>query len=383
MKIKIFEVSKYFTVYLIIQETLCFLIIYFFVGLPSLNVWEASFYQNFVSSFTWFENTNDCHPYLGYYNRSHKIEFHNSASNKDFKIAIVGGSVAESFGNYLLTPIGRDQLSKILNTSNEKENFNVINLAAGGHRQPQQSISTLLFMDKADLFISIEGLNEFLFQKLPCYPTTWNQQSIRYLPEVPIYRILIPKISKSIILTLAHLANSGLPSSRLAFYILKDKAYSVIHFLENYQISYLENKCLESADPSPNEKIQMWIRQIQIQHQLFGNSKTKLYTVFQPNQYYVDSKPWSESEKKLFEKNGYVANIVRNTYPKARSSFLKEQQTNVNLLDFTEIFKNHPEDIYIDRCCHFANRGNEILLNELSTTIQKSYEAFKANRTDL
>jgi hypothetical protein len=87
----------------------------------------------------------------------------------------------------------------------------------------------------------------------------------------------------------------------------------------------------------------------------------------QPNQYLKGSKPLSEVEKTTAidpARYGYFAPMLR-----FKAEFQALVEKGMTGYDFTEVFKETEDTVYIDRCCHVNDLGNEILAKAVVSRI--------------
>ncbi len=61
---------------------------------------------------------------------------------------------------------------------------------------------------------------------------------------------------------------------------------------------------------------------------------------------------------------------VKYCYPIMQAESSKLTGQGVAFFDLTEIFSNHPEQIYVDSCCHVNSSGNQIMAHAISQRIR-------------
>jgi hypothetical protein len=103
--------------------------------------------------------------------------------------------------------------------------------------------------------------------------------------------------------------------------------------------------------------------------------------LLQPNQYLPDTKPHSEQEKRqflLWEAQplpaDQAARVQLRTYAEeARRGYrmLQEEarrlpESGVDYHDFTMVYADRPETLYMDSCCHVGRKGNDILARKVA-----------------
>ena len=82
----------------------------------------------------------------------------------------------------------------------------------------------------------------------------------------------------------------------------------------------------------------------------------------QPNQYVPAAKPLSAAEReRAYGPHSGFKTVVEQGYPLLRAFNGDLPRPGVNYFDLTGIFVDHPETLYIDKCCHLNGRGNELL----------------------
>jgi hypothetical protein len=104
--------------------------------------------------------------------------------------------------------------------------------------------------------------------------------------------------------------------------------------------------------------------------------------LLQPNQYVEGSKPLSEKEKAVAvnSRNPWGTH-AREGYESLQSHGGRLVQEGVAFRDFSLIFKDHPEDLYVDDCCHLGLAGVAILAEHLAKILRfrSSVLSFKSS----
>jgi hypothetical protein len=88
----------------------------------------------------------------------------------------------------------------------------------------------------------------------------------------------------------------------------------------------------------------------------------------------ISSVPWSMDEIRFRMCGAIVYEISRLV---AYGKQLKE--SGIAFYDFSLIFKDIPEDIYEDDCCHFGLLGNAILAKQLAELIHTDFKQLLEN----
>ena len=371
---------------------------------------KAQEYANFEKSDV------SIHPYIGYVNNPEVVSSkdHSGVSISDYGfidtqspihiknpneiiIGITGGSVAAWF--FIQS---RDDLEKALRQSPffQSKKITFVNTALGGYKQPQQLIALTYLLSlgaKFDIIINLDGYNDLVLPIIenipksvnPYYPRNWyiisqntparNSNSIaKKAFSIEEKRIYLAKLMESSLL-------QGNILSRVVW-------FNYDRFLENsinrLQQTYLNQTILKTSFATsgpqfllpPNENdtyllmAKVWAQASNQMHLLSSGNGIKYFHFLQPNQYVPNTKILSKEEMKVaFDSSYPLGLIVKNGYKLMQSEGQLLRRNGVNYHDLTGIFKNTPESIYVDVCCHLNKHGNKILANQIAKTIISSY----------
>jgi hypothetical protein len=118
--------------------------------------------------------------------------------------------------------------------------------------------------------------------------------------------------------------------------------------------------------------VQIWEASSRQMRALCDANDIRYYHFLQPNQYVPGSKPLDEKEMKTAfrENHPYRAGVAQG-YPLLREAGKRLRAAGENFADLTEVFAATPEPIYTDDCCHFGERGNEIMAAKIAETIMR------------
>lgn len=354
-------------------------VLYLFVGGDDFVKTEADYYQRVQSKFTWFDRGYEYHPFLGYYGLKMKQDLEDINPNA-FRVGILGGSMAEMFAGYFRLPEGKKELEGWVKSEGFDRPIQIVNLAGGGYRQPHQAITTVLYRDRADLFLSIEGFNEIDSRKMPCKPFFWPFQSMRFSPDGDTFPPLLINFWKGTILLTTFLADHGVPSLRLFFYVFENQPFRWAQRLSQYRVDGFRNcpSSEQSDHASKDSVINYWMEQLKNHHRQFQGSEKSLYTFFQPNQFLPETKPWSENERAIFKRAGKAfQDHIEDRYGEAHKRFVAESANQPNWIDLAGIFSSVQEDVYVDECCHVGDRGNSLIFERLKPIIRREFENHK------
>lgn len=311
-------------------------------------------------------------------------------------IGIFGGSVSSGIMN---RSRNKDELKKMLKESDEFSGKEIMFLQfnVGGYKQPQQlqALSYFLAMGaQFDFVVNIDGFNEVALpfsENYPIninlsYPRSWHQLVRDYKadPELMQSILVLDKLSKKHKsyqerLELSYLRNSNLVS--LVWRILDSKTQielqkqrDIFNELvstqkDSFEVSGAQMR-FQTIDEVAEEMSRIWKESSLIMHQISQERDITYIHILQPNQYYSHSKPLNqeELESAYFEGSQYGRGVELG-YPLLRrdGEWLRDQ--GVIFYDWTMLFKDHSETLYVDICCHFNYEGYSLLQDELVKVI--------------
>jgi len=323
-----------------------------------------------LTSHPFFGFTNSCSPwqekgFLKEHSREQNSEY---ADTGKFRLLVLGGSVASHLSR-------RTSLEELLNKQIEKsprlkslypDGAIVMNTAQGGYKQPQQlNILNFLLVTgyRFDAVINVAGFNEIALPIAENYPLgistsmprkhtyTEYRDSLFFNPFSyysfirPIYNLLPPRLSAVIgfmnpdaaakKLQLAKPYSFDLPPSLIQAHFDALNIYQEASFL-SYQISSIY--------------------------------KIPYYEIMQPNQYVEGSKPMSNQESSVaINENHPYASPIKKIYQKISPGEFSIPTDNV--LDARMLFKQRPEQLYSDDCCHLNSKGMKLLASYIARSI--------------
>ncbi len=290
------------------------------------------------------------HPYLTY-ERKKSVK---KVDSRAIRIGIVGGSVAEEFALFL------DESGKATYQGRPVE---FVKLAVAGYRQPQQLIQTVLYTEKADMFISIEGYNEALDFHYSCLPSDWSFASHNFgNMDSSIYKLLTFALKYSIG-ALVRLS-SHINTAKLIVHRMTPSLIDNYFRLSSNHVESTRQNCSKSEYESIMQERFSYGRLKKFLSRSKGFSQIankKHFVFFQPSHYISNSKPLSEEEEGWVKNNKYRVSTEKKIVH-ARETYRTVFRGSQYFLDLTSIFKNTKETTYRDSCCHLNSLGNHIML---------------------
>ena len=212
--------------------------------------WEQHLLPQKIKTMTWFDNGYEYHPYLSYYHKnSIDLLEPTSSVSTEVRIGILGGSVAWNFATYLKSKVGKIELGNLLSEYNLAVQLKVFNISAGGYRQPQQLLASILFGEQVDFFVSIEGFNELTSNGIPCKPYAWNRQSLRFSPSQTGWKDRLVKIGKGTFLNMNYLAQYNIATAKLLLYMTGTAIHNSMRRIEYQKHDGLKETCKGQEHP--------------------------------------------------------------------------------------------------------------------------------------
>lgn len=321
---------------------------------------------------TWMD-PYETHPYFGYV---HPRTYRNAVATLgtrtegDYVIGVLGGSVAENFANFLLQhPDYQARFRDVIPQVGDRT-IRIVNLAAGGYKQPQQFFIASFFLDKLDCLVTLDGFNDVTSQDFtPLYPMEFPVLSLRLYAHGAAATALrtFGNALKWLYTRMEALPLKLTVVSRSHLYFVfwqtvHPLLYGAIQFVDDrfYASAVGRRRPSEPAAGSAEQKLAIWRRFTLLQaHLAKAVGKPALFFV-QPSQYLRGSKPLSEEERRRAF-NPVGADAVDRGMRLARGAVPELRQSGVQIFDVTHAFVDVEETLYVDACCHFNAHGNQIL----------------------
>ncbi len=310
-------------------------------------------------------------------------------------IALTGGSAALDLflrkGDLL-----EDELRRLPGLPVEKARL--FSLALGGFKQPQQLLALNLFLALGapiGMVINLDGFNEIALPLAenapsgvtPLFPRNWKAYAMKGSnPAVAatineIFRIRestekwrgffshFPLDRSNLGLTLWHLKWSRNNTKRLRLEerirteMAADGPLSYQQRGPSYQPESDEQVLVHSAD--------LWMRASERMARLCDAEGIDYFHFLQPNQHLPGSKRLTDWEKRFAVAGPQYPHVqaVAEGYPLLIERGERLAREGVSFFDLTGLFRDVEETAYSDACCHYNDRGNEILARAIAAKI--------------
>jgi hypothetical protein len=105
-------------------------------------------------------------------------------------------------------------------------------------------------------------------------------------------------------------------------------------------------------------------------HTMLAARGVPYFHILQPNQYFTSRTFGNEEAKVARSAASPFKRSVEVGYPVLiAESASGIQRTSVNFLNAVGIFDREPAAVYLDDCCHYTLRGNQLLANAIARQI--------------
>lgn len=313
-------------------------------------------------------------------------------------VAIFGGSMAEQ-----LASRAGDVLARGLGATGcfGDRQFEIINLALPGMKQPQQLMTLNYFLSLGadiDLAITLDGFNEIVLPivenvpqgTFPFYPRSWmfqvaersNVDLLRKIGAIVVVESnrrelaeafarwpLRASVTVNWIWLQWDRALEGRIAMRRAALILGkngNRGAATGYLARGPQRRYASDA--ERFDDLATH----WERSTRIFSNLARSEGIASFHFLQPNQRVPGGKPFGAEERRIALPLVHpYAPPTREGYPRLRAAGIRLRAKGVHFEDLTRIYAGIGEPLYIDDCCHVNDRGSAIMAREIVRVIER------------
>jgi hypothetical protein len=315
----------------------------------------------------------------------HNYPFTRTSANQ-FIIGVLGGSVGAWF-----CQVGVHRLIDDLKANSYFKTKDIVPLCLSheGYKQPQQLLVLSYFLSIGqtfDLILNIDGFNEVALSSLNnqrgldiSMPSAMHLEPLVILvnqatltPDRLRSLAAISQYKERINHLVGRLQQNRIAAINFALERLHRSA-TVSYQAETAHFSGLpstpSNASLILATPSVTKRdeaqaladaVKSWSDASVMMQAILAARGVPYLHVLQPNQYFTNRLFSVEEHKVARSDASPFKNGAEKGYPLlvAASEGLK---TRVNFLDATGLFEREPAAVYIDDCCHYTLRGNQLL----------------------
>jgi hypothetical protein len=318
--------------------------------------------------------------------------------DKHLLVAVVGGSFAAQM---TMASAARLEAALAAAPRFRGREVRVFNLAMGGMKEPQQLATFAWFTSlgaEFDLVLNIDGNNELtLAQKnfelgvYPFYSGLWHFH-LAQLPDPEVSRLLGRKelfddLRRGLATRSARLAWSPLAS---LLWTLSDRWLATRSDLQSVAIDQrIAERATARGEKLPDfvagppyrghtpeqalaDFVTMWGRSSELLESFVESRGGEYHHFLQPNQYVADSKPMSEAERRIAYVDAKNRQVVAAGYPLLRTEGTRLAAQGLPFTDLTQIFRDRPEPLYVDSCCHLNVRGYDLTVDAIAAVLSES-----------
>ncbi len=277
-----------------------------------------------------------------------------------------------------------------------------LNTCIGGYKQPQQLMVLNFLMGMGayyDIVVNIDGFNEIVLpaavnipQKVnPFFPRggSWldgiksspDEDTLRTVGKIALYEenragwaqfMNYPILRHSVTLNLLwklydRSALNHLQQIRAELQSTQRRDMDIKLNGPEFQYETENDMYKQLADFWKNCSIQM--------HDLCKGKKSRYFHILQPNQYVENSKPFSPEEQSRYLNNQRYQEPANQGYHYLINAGEELIDRGVYFCDLTMLFKDEPETVYSDNCCHFNSRGLEAIGKAIGDFIVNAYQS--------
>jgi hypothetical protein len=302
-------------------------------------------------------------------------------TKNDYVVGVFGGSVSAYF-----TVAGKQALIQTLKAhpSFRDKNVVVLNFAQCGFKQPQQLLILAYFVaqgQRFDAIVNLDGFNEAALAhqnwgsggdiSMPrAYPGALIQRLSRLSDEQVAWEAEIRRLRRR--KAAAHDVKTSTRSALL---------YAVATSVEALVESRIETK-LEDRPSTPPEQgpdfatgtrqsgdagavadqmVDLWSNGSEAMQTLAVSRGSIYLHVLQPNQYFTRRR-FDPTERRIAIREDHpYAESVEKLYPLMLARIPSLRESGLNIVSAIDIFDSEKQQVYIDNCCHYTARGNELL----------------------
>jgi len=312
-------------------------------------------------------------------------------------VGITGGSVAESFATRGLDTLGRELMRSPRFAGRELVG---VNLAVGGYKQPQQLMVLAYILalgGELDLLINLDGFNEVVLHRSDnqragvhyAFPRAWALLSleaadVELLSRVGRVAYLETDRKKTACAFLQSPARFSVTGSLLWQFRASRAQRRILDANVEVNAHRPARRSFRSMGPAHRfandaelltELARLWKHGSTQLAKLCEANDIAYFHFLQPNQYAGDFKPMGPRERKIaFDPASLYAQLAREGYPYLTAAGADLADSDVHFRDLTRMFTEIQDPVYEDSCCHFNERGNRLLAEEMARFVMRELE---------
>jgi len=314
-----------------------------------------------------------------------------------FLLGIIGGSVAQQFSFR-----GADALIRRLKQSERFQGvtIDIVRLSFAGFKEPQQLMTlnyVLALGGQLDGLINIDGFNEVALPTcenqddiFAAYPRLWNTLTINLVDprhSAEAYRLLeLRALRQEAARAMLDSPLRWSPTRNLLWKIRDSYLAKKLLVLANVVFTKEREQGRAFATAGPPQLYHSEKERYPQLAELWANGSRQLdylcranhiayVHVLQPNQYVPDSKSLGPLEMSVaYHDDNCYASGVKGGYPELLRAGEKLRAEGVDFHDLTRLFAAFGDPIYVDACCHYNQKGNDLLAEAVAEALLANLE---------
>jgi hypothetical protein len=303
-----------------------------------------------------------------------------------YVVAVFGGSVAQWFALQ-----GAQTLAASPALAGRR--LVLLNFANASYKQPQQALLLQFLLasgQRLDAVVNIDGFNEIALGAMNAdagvsvaMPSVQNMAPLAALAPLDADETRLSQLAelygarRRLVAAQTGADTHGLATGwafdRLRAALLARRVDTLAQALSSAKPAASLVALLPATDPTAalDQAVQLWARSSTLMRQTLAARGIPYLHVVQPNQYH-GSRPMSQAEARIARSSASVyAKYVVAGYPKLLEAARSLQAGGENLLDATTVFDATAETVYADDCCHYNQRGNELLARAVAQALHR------------
>jgi hypothetical protein len=317
-------------------------------------------------------------------------------SDHEFVIGLFGGSVGAWF-----CQVGAPRLVDVLGRRQFFHGKTIVALCFSheGYKQPQQALLLTYFLSlgqRFDLVVNIDGFNEVALSRVNdengvdlSMPSTMHLDALRTLIDGTT---MTAEKLQSLTAIEGHRARMNTVAARLnatrfaAVFVPLERYYRVVearYASERVRFASLPPAAAGGsalhitpriarggADRFFDEVAQLWLRASDTMRDALARHGAAYVHVLQPNQYFTKRRFGADEEKVALNSASPFKPGAEQGYPKLLAAIApKDGSARPRVFDATALFDAEPAAVYVDDCCHYTLRGNELLADFVARAV--------------
>lgn len=309
-------------------------------------------------------------------------------SDREFIVGIFGGSVAAWF-----CQLGAPRVAQSLGARPFFRDRTIVPLCFSheGYKQPQQALLLTYFLSigqQFDLVVNIDGFNEVALSRVNdeagldmSMPSAMHLEGLRNLIDGAT---MTSEKVQSLAAIEGHRQRMNTVAARLnrawsaTVFVALERYYRLVE--ARYQAERVRFAALPSAavqgsavhvtpridrgEPSRffDEVAQLWLRSSNVMRDALTRQGAAYVHVLQPNQYFSQPSFTEQERKVAINPASPFKPGAERGYPKLLAA-LRDSVSGgeAAAFDATRLFDTERAPVYVDDCCHYTLRGNELL----------------------